>query len=301
MTKKFKIILIATLIGVLPSVIDSSSATAQTERSLQSFSRETISDTEDRRIFQKIISETENKASLGETIQTVATKFLGAKYQAGLLDRFSKEKLVISLQKFDCLLLVENVIAIAKNITLQDNNYDNFTHRVEQHRYNNGLMDGYCSRLHYFSDWIQDNQARGNVENITSELGGVTVNKQLNFMTSHRNSYAQLINSKTNYQCIAAMEANLNEELVLNYIPTNRIRNIYSQLQPGDIIAIATSIPGLDVTHTGLVYRPNNNSLGLIHASPVGKVVIASDLQNYVSKVRNAIGIIVVRSKLSNE
>lgn len=301
MTKKFKIILIATLIGVLPSVIDSSSATAQTERSLQSFSTETISDTEDRRIFQKIISETENKASLGETIQTVATKFLGAKYQAGLLDRFSKEKLVISLQKFDCLLLVENVIAIAKNITLQDNNYDNFTQRVEQHRYNNGLMDGYCSRLHYFSDWIQDNQARGNVENITRELGGVTLNKQLNFMTSHRNSYAQLINSKTNYQCIAAMEANLNEELVLNYIPTNRIRNIYSQLQPGDIIAIATSIPGLDVTHTGLVYRPNNNILGLIHASPVGKVVIASDLQNYVSKVRNAIGIIVVRSKLSNE
>ena len=264
-------------------------------------SSEAISDKEDRRIFQKIITDAQKNnfkdVALGKIIQRVATKLLGAKYQAGLLDRFPDEQLIISLQKFDCLLFVETVLAIAKSITLQDNNYHNFTHRVEQYRYNNGEMNGYCSRLHYFSDWIRDNQTRGNVENITSQLGGITLSKKLNFMTTHRKNYAQLINNETNYQCIAAMESSL-EELDFNYIPTSRIRNVYSQLQPGDIIGIATSIPGLDVTHTGLVYLDSNSNLGLIHASPAGKVVIAADLQNYVRKVNKAIGIIVVRNQL---
>ena len=275
-------------------------AVSQVSEPLVIHSPQEVSDTEDRRIFHKIITDAQENGlesySLGEIIQGVATKFLGAKYQAGLLDQSPNERLVISLQKFDCLLFVETVLAIARNIALQDNNYDNFTHRVEQYRYSNGEMNGYCSRLHYFSDWIRDNQARGNVADITDKLGGITITKQLNFMTTHRGSYPQLVNSETNYQCIAAMEASL-KELAFNYIPTPQIRNIYSQLQPGDIIAVATSIPGLDVTHTGIVYRHSNGSLGLIHASPGGQVVIASDLQNYVLKVRNAIGIVVVRSQ----
>ena len=305
--------LITVILAILTFGIVANSATAQVDNLLVIDHSQEISDRaapafadredtiEDRIIFQKIIIDARRSnlkdISLGQIIQEVASKLLGAKYQAGLLDRFPDERLVISLQKFDCLLLVETVLAIAKNIALQDNNYDNFTHRVQQHRYNNGEINGYCSRLHYFSDWIRDNQVRGNVENITSQLGGISLRKKLNFMTSHRRRYPQLIKNEANYQCIAAMETSL-EELDFNYIPTNKIRNVYSELQPGDIIGIATSIPGLDVTHTGLVYRHSNSNLGLIHASPAGKVVIAADLQSYVRKVNKAIGIVVVRSQL---
>ena len=261
-------------------------------------------DTADGRIFQKIIKQAIaddlSQKSFGDIVQTVAVALLGSPYQAGLLDGYAQETLAISLQKFDCLLFVENVIAIARNIVHQDYSYDNFTQNVAQQRYAQGKMTDYCSRLHYFSHWIADNQERDLVTNITANLGGINITKKLNFMTAHRNSYAQLIKNDKNYQCIAQMEKSL-EKLTFNYIPTHNISSIYEQLKPGDIIGIATKIKGLDFTHTGLVYQDPTGNIGLIHASPAGQVVIARDLQYYVQNVNQAIGIVVARPQLLRE
>ena len=252
-------------------------------------------DPKDSKIYQTIIDRVSQlpQPSKGELVQTVARQFLGAEYQAGLLDRSPQETLVISLQQFDCLLFVETVLAIASNIAKEQYSYRAFTEEIEDRRYWNGKMNSYCSRLHYFSDWIEDNQRRNNVRNITSSLGGIYTIKKLNFMTTHRSSYPNLAR-EANFKCIARVEDSLSSRF--NYIPTENIRQVYSQLQPGDIIGVATNIAGLDFTHTGFVYhRPNG--IGLIHASPAGKVVIAADLQNYVANVKNAIGIVVTRAK----
>jgi Protein of unknown function (DUF1460) len=85
------------------------------------------------------------------------------------------------------------------------------------------------------------------------------------------------------------------QNLAIAYIPTQRIAAVYPDLRPGDIVAIATDIPGLDVTHTGFAYRQANGRFGLIHASPAGAVVIAPDLQAYTTRVDRAIGIMVAR------
>ncbi|MGB7442839.1 MAG: N-acetylmuramoyl-L-alanine amidase-like domain-containing protein [Coleofasciculaceae cyanobacterium] len=231
---------------------------------------------------------------MGELMQVIAEQFVGATYQAGLLDKSDQESLVISLKQFDCVLFVETVLAIARGVAVQDYSYPTLVNHVQDQRYLHGELDGYCSRLHYFSSWIDDNQKRGNVKNIATDLGGVSLNKKLSFMSTHRQSYRQLINNNTNYQCIVEMEANL-EELTVDYIPTSKIRSVYSFLQPGDIVGIATNISGLDVTHTGLVYHHRDGNLGLIHASPIGQVTIARDLQSYVSNVKNATGILVAR------
>jgi hypothetical protein len=87
--------------------------------------------------------------------------------------------------------------------------------------------------------------------------------------------------------------ANLN----IYYIPQDEIATIYANLQPGDIIATATDIPGLDVTHTGLVYRFSDGGIGFIHASPSGEVKISRDLQSYVQAVDGQIGIIIARPR----
>ena len=255
-------------------------------------------DLEDRAKYQTIIKRITNKSSEqispGEIVQQVAQEFLGAEYKAGLLDRSPYETLIISLKQFDCLLFIETVLAIANNITEQNHGYQAFSEALENQRYWNGKMNGYCSRLHYFSDWIDDNQRRGNIKNITRQLGGVDTVKKLNFMTSHRQSYPNLAKSDANFKCIARVEESLSDNF--NYIPTSNIAQAYSQLQPGDIVGVATDIAGLDFTHTGFVYRQPNGKIGLIHASPAGKVVVASDLQNYVSKVDRAIGIVVSRA-----
>ncbi|MEO0846706.1 MAG: N-acetylmuramoyl-L-alanine amidase-like domain-containing protein [Cyanobacteria bacterium J06648_1] len=252
---------------------------------------------EDSRIYHRIVQQVApyiSQESMGKMIQQVSEQLLGAEYQAGLLDRSTQETLVISLQQFDCLLFIETVLAIAQNIAQPDSSYQAFTQKVENQRYWNGKMNGYCSRLHYFSDWLEDNQRRGNITNITSQLGGVDTVKKLNFMTTHRSSYPNLAKSDLNFECLARVEASLSPNF--NYIPTKNISNIYSQLQPGDIVGVATNIPGLDFTHTGFVYQQPDGKMGLIHASPAGEVVIAQDLQNYIENVKNAIGIVVSRA-----
>ncbi|OCQ91644.1 hypothetical protein BCD67_09050 [Oscillatoriales cyanobacterium USR001] len=257
-----------------------------------------LSDIENIAQFEEVIKYAKKQnlqtKSMEEIMQAIADKFLGTPYQAGLLDKSSEEKLIISLKGFDCVLFVETVLAISQGIAVENYAYQTFVERIENQRYSNGKLNGYCSRLHYFSEWIYENQKRGNVENITAKLGGISLNKKLNFMSKHRGSYPQLINNDTNYQCIINQEAKL-AELNINYLPKNQIKSLYSQLKPGDIVAIATDIEGLDVTHTGLVYRNADGNLGLIHASPIGEVTISYDLDRYIGRVKNAIGIMVAR------
>ncbi|TRU49187.1 MAG: DUF1460 domain-containing protein [Microcystis aeruginosa Ma_QC_Ca_00000000_S207] len=248
--------------------------------------------------YQKLVQYAQNqqldRLAMADIIQNIATQFLGAKYQAGLLDRSATEKLFISLKEFDCVLFVETVLALSHNFALKNYQYSAFSQQVLNQRYRHGILDGYCSRLHYFSDWINDNQKRGNLENITQKLGGITLDKKLNFISKNRHLYPQL-KTQSNYDCIQQVEKQL-ESLSLTYIPTAKIKDIYPQLQAGDIIGVVTNIAGLDTTHTGLVYRFPDGKIGLIHASPAGQVTIAKDLEKYITKVDKAIGIFVVRS-----
>jgi len=265
--------------------------------------REIAAQSEDLARFEKIVQYAKQQnlpdRPIGEIVQAIADNFLGQPYAEGLLDKSGTEKLVVTLDKFDCVLFVETVLAIARGVAVKDYDYQNFVNRIEEQRYLNGKMNGYCSRLHYFSEWINDNQKRQTVENITTQLGGVPMNKQLNFMSQHRSSYPQMVKDEATYQCIVGIEADLAKTTV-NYIPTNLIKSIYSQLKPGDIVAVATDVKGLDVTHTGLVYRNADGNMGLIHASPAGQVTVAYDLHRYINRVESAIGIVVARAKTAN-
>lgn len=249
--------------------------------------------------FEQIIQNAQRQnlsdRPMSEIIQTVAQEFLGTKYKANLLDRSSREKLVVTLEELDCVLFVETVLAIARGIALQDYSYQTFVNHLQNQRYRNGELPEYSRRLHYFSDWIIDNQNRGNVQNISLDLGSISRKKNLDFMSKNRNRYPLMVNDDANYQCILNMESQL-VEVTINYIPKHRISRAYSQLQPGDIIAVATNLSGLDFTHTGLVYRHQNGRIGFIHASPAGTVTTARDLQRYVRNVKNSMGIVVVRA-----
>ncbi len=251
--------------------------------------------------LMQIVERAKQEKLSPNTLQAISSAFLGAKYQAGLLDRSLTEQLFVSLQEFDCVLFVETVLAIAQSVKQAQNSnspnlVDHFQSQIISLRYRNGKMEGYCSRLHYFTDWIHDNQSRGNVTDITKELGGIPDGNILNFMTENRQSYRQLTNDYVLYECIKNREQELSK-LPRFYIPTDQINNIYPKLQSGDIVAIATTVKGLDVTHTGLVFI-QSNWVGLIHASPDGAVKISPDLARYVKAVPDSKGIIVARPNL---
>jgi cell wall-associated NlpC family hydrolase len=255
-------------------------------------------DPEDVRRFEAVMDvarkERLHERPLGEVMVAIGEQFKGRPYLAGVLDKPAEETLVCSLSGFDCVTFVETTLAMARAIRAQDYAYDTFAHNVRDTRYRGGEMDGYCSRIHYFSEWIADNQARGTVRNITQEIGGVPLDKRLDFMTTHRSSYPRFSEDDAVFACIQEMETNL-ADLDLYYIPEDRIASVYDRLQAGDIIATATDIEGLDVTHTGLVYDNGDGTRGFLHASTSGGVKLSPDLQRYVQGVKKHIGIIVAR------
>lgn len=231
---------------------------------------------------------------IGEIMQAVGERFLAAPYVAGSLDKPDRETLIVDLTGFDCVLFIESALALARGIAVEDYSYDTFARHILDQRYRNGKMDGYCSRLHYFSEWIANNEARGTVENISQALGGQKLNTRLTFMSEHRDAYPRFATNDSLFQGIQDMEEAL-ADLEIYYIPQDRIRSVYDQLQAGDIIATATDIGGLDVTHSGLVYANPDGSKGFLHASTSGGVKVSPDLQAYVQNNKRQIGIVVAR------
>ncbi len=232
---------------------------------------------------------------LGRIMQTIGVRFRGTPYVAFPLDQTSEEQLVCRLDGFDCFTFVEAMLAMARGIKAQDYSYAGYAERTRVQRYRAGEPMGYCARLHYFSDWIAENEERGFLRNITEELGGVRLDKQLDFMSTHRASYPRFAENDSLLACIRDMEAALTD-LAIYHIPQDRIEAVYDQLRPGDIIAISTNIEGLDVAHTGLVYKGADGSTGLLHASSAsGQVKVSPDLQAYVQSIDHEIGIVVAR------
>ncbi len=118
-----------------------------------------------KQIIEKAIAIKLHEKPIDEIIQTIAHQLLGTSYQAGLLDQTPNETLIASLTKFDCVLFIETVLALVRGIAVQDYTYSNFTTNIEDQRYRQGKMGSYCDRLHYFSEWIADNEKRGNLVN----------------------------------------------------------------------------------------------------------------------------------------
>lgn len=231
---------------------------------------------------------------VGEAVAAFGQHFLGAPYVGHTLETSGDEHLVINLQEFDCMTFVENMLALARCVKSGERGFDAFQKQLTAIRYRSGVIDGYPSRLHYFSDWVKDNVQKGIVEDLTRKLGGRSYRKAVNFMTTHTESYRQL-ERKDFVQRIAKRENVLSRER--HYcIPPNRIARIQDRLQNGDLIGTTTSMKGMDVSHTGMVLR-QDTVVRFMHAPLSGKKVLVSEgsLAEYVTGIPSHTGIVVLR------
>jgi cell wall-associated NlpC family hydrolase len=233
---------------------------------------------------------------VGRILQDIGLQFRGAPYLAGTLDAPATETLVLRFDGFDCVTFVETALALARGVAQGDASYDGFARRMAQQRYRDGRMDGYCSRMHYFTEWVANNEARGIVEDLSDDLGGRVLQDSLDFMSTHRSAYDRFATNDSLFACIQEMESRLQTDgRPVHYIPQDSIRAVSDRLRAGDILAFVTSIDGLDVAHTGLVYKGDDGSTGVLHASLSDGVVVSPDLQRYVQQIDAQIGIVVAR------
>lgn len=255
-----------------------------------------ISSAKDETIFLSKIDafEQQGAETTNENILTIGKSFLGTPYVEKTLEIGETESLVVNLRGLDCTTFVENVLAFSLLEKQEQNTFDAFAENLKTIRYRNGILDGYASRLHYFTDWIRNNEKKGLVKDITATLGGIALNKPINFMGKHRELYPFLADN-TNFERILETEAELAQK-ELCYLPQEQIQKQEDNIQSGDVIALATSIKGLDVTHTGIAIKQPNGRIHLLHASISGEVKITDvPLVDYLKKIKNNIGIIVAR------
>lgn len=241
---------------------------------------------------------------LGRSATRVGELAAGTPYEAGTLETYlgtpggapAIEPLTLSLTRFDCVTLVESCLAVARTaLATGAPSWEGFGGEVERMRYRGGMRLGYASRLHYFSEWIADGEARGLVRDLGAELGGVEDARPLRFMTDHRTSYPALADEEA-FSDIAAMERRL-DGVPRRVIPRGRIPEVTERLESGDVLAFATDIEGLDVSHAAFAYRDGEGTLRVLHAPLSGGVVevTRSTLPGYVAAIRRATGILVAR------
>lgn len=234
---------------------------------------------------------------INEVIAEVGKSFIGTEYVAGTLDENMNESLVVKVTGLDCVTFVENALIMARLIKKGSTSFEDYKKELEFIRYRNGVMEGYTSRLHYFTDWIFNNQEKGVVRDITGDIGGVPYNKKIDFMTTHIDSYKQMKGNAENVAMMQSVEDLMNSR-ALYYIPKSEVDNYYDKMETGDIVATTTDIAGLDVTHTGFIYKENGKT-HFMHANVKTKEVMITteQLKEYLAGNKKQSGVIVARPK----
>ena len=232
-----------------------------------------------------------------------ARKFMGLPYVAHTLEvGRGPEQLVVNTRQLDCTTLVENVTALTLCAYRQRYHFRDFVAALMSIRYRDGRLDGYPSRMHYFTEWIADNQRR----RLVSELQQPTVlftarqTVRVGYMSSHPLSYRALTQHPEFVPAIRAMEDSLSGR-TYRYIPKTSLYNNNSQwlrqtVRDGDIIAIVTNSPGLDIIHVGFACW-HADGLHLLHASSTHKRVVdePKPIGSYMHTKSKQRGIRVVR------
>lgn len=250
----------------------------------------------DKEILKDIFNQLKNMKdkNTAELVVAAGKYFIKAPYAAHTLET-EPEQLVINLRGFDCTTYAENCLAIARTVKSGNLTFDTFSVELAKVRYRNNQINGYPSRLHYFSDWIYENDKKGIIRHVSGEISCILFPLELDFMSTHPDSYKQLKTNRHFSSLIAKKETEINDRTMC-FIPKNKVTEIEHKLKEGDIIGISTSIKGLDISHVGILVKKNGR-IHLLHASSkVEKVIVSENtLEDYLNKQKSATGILVVR------
>lgn len=229
------------------------------------------------------------------TTSKVAKLFLGSPYQGGTLDRDTVERVVVRLDSLDCTTFVETISALTLCKNSGEGKFSDYVRTLENIRYRNGECNGYASRLHYFSEWIMNNQEMGIIREVYVDGVTKTEERTINFMSSNADKYSGITNDSILSE-IKACERFLSSQ-PFTYIPKEKIDCLSPEIvHEGDIIAIVTDIEGLDISHVGFATYVNG-ALHLLHASSAKKEVVIDPLplNEYLTKRKHHIGIKILR------
>ncbi len=229
-----------------------------------------------------------------------ARSLCGIPYVAHTLEVGNTERLVVNLRQLDCTTYVENVMALTMCMTQKTYTFRAFCSNLRRIRYRGGAEPAYIKRLHYFSDWIEDNTSMGFCREVQSPNPPFSAVQKINvyYMSANPDKYKRLKANPSYVQYIAAAEKKISTKSY-RYIPKSNVRNtslLRNTVKDGDIIATTTSLKGLDIQHLGIAVW-HEDGLHWLNASSLRKKVVEEKmtLSAYLARQKSMTGIRIVR------
>ena len=233
----------------------------------------------------------------GTLVAAIGKEFLGRPYVGGTLEvNAPDEALVVNTREVDCTTFVDQVLALTLTVLHGETDYAAFCRWLTELRYRCGALDGYASRLHYFTDFAQDNAEWFDFLPAADDARCPQQKVSLSFMSTHPDSYPALKGNPQVVSQISDIEKHYDGYSV-RYIPKANTP-LFAMIQEGDVVALLTTVKGLDVSHLGIVVK-KQGELRLLHASSaVGKVIVEPrSLSAMLSSRKSCPGIRAIRLK----
>ena len=231
---------------------------------------------------------------MNELVVETGKYFLGTPYVNFTLEVREPEELIVNLRELDCVTFVETTVALARCIKAGNYDFGYYCETLRNLRYRNGELYDFTSRLHYFSDWIADNEGMGLVQDLTAGFGGEAYPVKVNMMSTKPNNYRQLKANPEMVPVIKEIEENIISKRVMAYIPRERADSTGNLIASGCIVGTTTGWQ-MDITHCGFLVHQDGKPY-FMHASSLDKKVVITEisLQEYLESKKTMNGFMAV-------
>ncbi len=217
----------------------------------------------------------------GRRIEFISEAFLETPYLADTLigSAGTAEVFVLRLDGVDCFTLLDYVEALRRT-----SDFDGFKEALRRIRYRDGRVE-FLSRNHFFSEWGEANSAH--LRDVTALVGEEKVRRVEKQLNRKKDGALYLPGYPVKKREIAC-------------IPPEAVdASVLARLQSGDYVGIYSPLPGLDVSHVGIVVK-GGGQVFLSHASsrPELQKVVDQELVSYLGGKK---GLVVYRPVEADE
>jgi hypothetical protein len=221
--------------------------------------------------FESLIKMASRLFFAAEKIDLLSRQFLNVPYKESTLvgSKDEPEVFVVDLEAVDCFTFIDYVEAMRLSGSFKD-----FTVSLRKLRYQSGTVK-FENRNHFFINWRENNSDF--IDDVTTSIGDtVRADKVLN-NKGDGTFYLPGVS------CIKS---------TLNYVPSGCVDDkAVDKLKTGDYIGIYSDMPGLDVSHVGILIKGGQGSF-LRHASQKYHKVVDEGFTEYI---QDKPGIVVLR------
>jgi hypothetical protein len=224
--------------------------------------------------IDRLLNDANKIKNVSEKIDFISLMFLNTKYKGETLigDKNTKEVFVINLREVDCFTFIDYVEAMRRSLS-----FNEFKRKLKNVRYQKGIID-FSMRNHFFTDWAEFNSDY--IVNVTEKIGEDKTKKVEKDLNHKKDGTFFLLGLPSKKRTVA-------------FIPSSELNaDLTTKLKTGDYIGIYTDIPGLDVTHVGIIIK--KDKIYFRHATPKKGLekVVDTDFKKYIA---NKPGIVILR------